>query len=49
MHHVLQHGDPVANYEVRLHLDDERCLLRVSEVGRGLAVTFGPGVAQQHP
>lgn len=32
---VLQHGDPVADYEVRLQLDAERCLLRVIEVGRG--------------
>jgi serine/threonine-protein kinase RsbW len=42
---VLQHGDPAADYEVRLHLDAERCLLRVIEVGRGAASAF----AQEPP
>jgi serine/threonine-protein kinase RsbW len=37
---VLQHGDLAADYEVRLHLDAERCLLRVIEVGRGAAGAF---------
>jgi serine/threonine-protein kinase RsbW len=38
---VLRHGDSAAEYAVRLHLDAERCLLRVSEVGGGLLRTFG--------
>jgi anti-sigma regulatory factor (Ser/Thr protein kinase) len=37
---VLRHGDPTADYEVRLQLDAERCLLRVLEVGRGAAGAF---------
>jgi serine/threonine-protein kinase RsbW len=45
---VLQHGDPAAEYEVRLHLDDKRCLLRVIEVGRRRSGAFAkepPGSA----
>jgi serine/threonine-protein kinase RsbW len=37
---VLEHGDPAAEYELRLHLDQDRCVLRIVEVGRGLASTF---------
>jgi serine/threonine-protein kinase RsbW len=37
---VLQHGDPAADYEVGLHLDAERCRLRVIEIGRGAAGAF---------
>jgi serine/threonine-protein kinase RsbW len=33
---VLAHGDPAVEYEVRLQLSDERCVLRVIEVGQGL-------------
>jgi serine/threonine-protein kinase RsbW len=42
---VLQHGDPAADYELRLQLNAERCRLRVVEVGRGAAGAF----AQQPP
>jgi serine/threonine-protein kinase RsbW len=34
---VLQHGDPAAEYQVRVRLDGERCLLRVVEVVGDLA------------
>ncbi len=34
---VLQHGDPAAEYEVHLHLDDQRCVLQVSEIGASRA------------
>jgi anti-sigma regulatory factor (Ser/Thr protein kinase) len=42
---VLQHGDPTADYEVRLHLDAEQCRLRVIEVGQGAEGAF----AQEPP
>jgi anti-sigma regulatory factor (Ser/Thr protein kinase) len=52
---VLQHGDPAADYEIRLHLDDQRCRLRVIEIGRGAAGAFtqeppgrGPDGAAEH-
>jgi serine/threonine-protein kinase RsbW len=34
---VLEHAPPAAQYEVRLHLSDDRCLLRVVEVQPGQA------------
>jgi anti-sigma regulatory factor (Ser/Thr protein kinase) len=36
---VLQHGDAATDYQIRLHLDAERCRLRVVEVGRGTVGT----------
>ncbi len=46
---VLQHGDPAAEYEVRLHLDAERCLLQVSQGGRGLSGTLAQELAGSAP
>jgi serine/threonine-protein kinase RsbW len=42
---VLQHGDPAAEYEVRLRLEDQRCVLQVSEIGASRA----GGLWQQPP
>jgi serine/threonine-protein kinase RsbW len=38
---LLQHGTPAAEYQVQLHLDEQRCLLRISLVGHGIAGAFG--------
>ena len=46
---VLQHGDPAAKYEIRLRLEADRCVLQVSEVGRGPAGTSGRELPSSAP
>jgi len=38
---VIQHADPAGEYQVRLQLAEQRCLLRVTEASGGLVGEFG--------
>ncbi len=38
---LIQHGTPAVEYQVQLHLDDQRCQLHISLVGHSMAGAFG--------
>jgi serine/threonine-protein kinase RsbW len=44
---VLQHAGPADEYDVRLDLADERCAVRVIDVGQGFDALRRPGAAPE--